>query len=203
MDMKTLDEIAIEKQTDRATVFTRTYAKPHGYAPHYDHWFTPLRDKPVKLLEIGVGGGEGIQMWLEYFLDGEIFGTDVNADTNPWDRPGKNGRYTFVQGSQSDPTFWRCFLADHGGDWDIIVDDGGHANDQIITSFRELWPVLKSGGFYCIEDLNCGYGPGSIFVKSGWPSHMEFLRARVDELHLNDGIRCIYFAKELAILQKA
>ena len=61
--MKSLDEIAIACQTDRASVFTRTYAKPHGYARHYDHLFGHLRHEPVKLLEIGAAGGEGIQMW--------------------------------------------------------------------------------------------------------------------------------------------
>ena len=65
--MKTLDELAIACATDRASVFTRTWGKPHDYARHYDKLFTPLRDKPIKLLEIGVGGGEGIRMWSGLF----------------------------------------------------------------------------------------------------------------------------------------
>jgi Methyltransferase domain len=204
MDSSSLDELAIKHQTDRASVFTRTWGKPHDYARHYDHIFEGLRKQPVKFLEIGVGGGEGIKMWLDYFshVDARIYGVDNQRDTNLWDKPGTTERYTFVYGDQSCETFWKCFEVDYGRNWDIIIDDGGHYSDQIITTFHALWPLVKRGGFYAIEDLGVSYGAGSIFVRA--QNHMDFIRGLLDDLNTNPetAIESVYFSKELVILQK-
>lgn len=203
--MKTLDDIAIACQTDRASVFTRTYAKPHDYARHYDKLFTPLRDQPVKLLEIGVGGGEGVRMWLEYFENSRVFGVDIAHDTNPWDTVGSkaHSRYSFANGDQTDPEFWSRFIRLLGGDWDIIIDDGLHSNIAVIATFNALWPHVKPGGFYAVEDLNVAYGGTSYFVSPVWPDQVAFLKGKVDELNQVGGIDSIYFSKELAVLRKA
>ena len=205
--MKTLDQIAVEHQTDRASVFTRTYGKPHGYASHYDRAFAHLRHQPVKLLEIGAAGGEGIKMWLEYFdhPESQVVGVDIVSNTNEWNMPGQisNPRYKFCQGDQACPTFWECFKVDFGKDWDVIIDDGGHFNDQIITTFNALWPVVKPVGFYAIEDLGVDC-PGSIFVKPWLLIHTAFLQGLQAEMNLRlGGIDSIHLSRELAILRKA
>ena len=112
------------------------------------------------------------------------------------DKPGENG-------DQTCEVFWRCFIADYGKDFDIVIDDGGHFNDGIITSFNGLWPYVKPGGFYAVEDLGCAYGPGSIFVKPGFYSHMEWLHQTIDNLNIGIGTDSIYFSRELAVLRKA
>lgn len=40
-----------------------------------------------------------------------------------------------------------------GGNFDIVLDDGGHTYQQQLTSFQALWPSVASGGLYVIEDL--------------------------------------------------
>ena len=208
--MKTLDEIAIEMQTDRASVFTRTYGKPHGYASHYDKLFSPLRSDPVRLLEIGVGGGEGVKMWKRYFHGfPTICGVDIVHDTNPWDTPtvSQSGPvpqwYYFTQGDQCDPEFWKKFIESNGGDFDIIIDDGLHSNIAVITTFNALWQHVKPGGFYAVEDLNVAYGGPSFFVSANWPNQIDFLKGKIDELNRVGGIDSIYWSKELCVLRKA
>jgi hypothetical protein len=39
----------------------------HSYTYYYDKLFTPLRDKPILMLEIGICGGGSLKMWYEYF----------------------------------------------------------------------------------------------------------------------------------------
>lgn len=204
--MKTLDEIAFEHKTDRATVFTRTPGgKPHGYAPHYDQIFKSIRLDPVKLLEIGVASGEGIKMWLEYFPMGDIFGVDIVHDTNVWntpgakDTPGNKSRYTFETGDQGSVEFWRKFVVEHGK-FDIIVDDGSHINTDVIVSFAELWSHVNPGGFYCIEDMATAYDPA--FVKSNFPDHVTWFKGRIDDMNLGNEIDWMRFSEELCIIRK-
>lgn len=205
MTPESLDSIMQRHGSDKASVFTRTYAKPKDYCRHYEQFFAPLRDQPVKFLEIGVGGGESIRGWLDYFPNAQVFGVDIVHDTNPWDSPGTmhHPRYRFVTADQSSDVFWQCFIADFHGDWDVICDDGGHASNQIITSFNHLWPVVKPGGLYIVEDLGVAYGDGS-FVPAGWPNHMAWLKTLVDGMNIGSGdIDSIYFSRELAVLRKA
>lgn len=205
MGLKTLDEIAISFQTDKATAFTRTYARPKGFTVHYDKLFYPIRNEKLKVLEIGVAGGESIQMWLEYFPNSQVCGVDIVQSTNPWNTPGSSPdpRYWFVHNDQTDVTGWACFLADNGKDWDIVIDDGSHCNDGILTSFASLWPALKPGGFYAVEDLGAGYTPGSVHLKPGFKTHHQWLCEEIESMHNNtSSSQSIYFANELAIFVK-
>jgi len=194
--MKSLDEIGIEQQTDRASVFTRTYAKPHGYCAHYDRLFSPLRADPVKLLEIGVGGGEGIRMWQEYFFNGKIFGVDNNPDA------AKVKGTTFVLGDQSSEVFWQCFIADYGSDWDVVIDDGSHFANHVIAAFKCLWPHVKPGGFYAIEDLGVAYSPGTIFIPPGTENHMDWIFRKVHQMNEGTNISRIHLSRELVVFSK-
>lgn len=202
--MKTLDELAITYGTDKGTLKADfPDGRGHGYAPQYDRLFAALRQMPVTLLEIGVGGGESIMMWLEYFPLAKVIGVDTTRDTNKWNTPGTIDRYTFVNGDQSCKTFWACFLADYGNNWDIVIDDGSHRADHIITTFECLWPAVSPRGLYAIEDLGCSYGAGSVHVVNGWPSHMDWLKAKLDEINLGHEIEWAHFSKELAVFKKA
>ena len=191
--MKTLDQIMIEHESDKASVFTRTWAKPHNYCVHLERFFEPLRDKPIKLVEIGVGGGESIRAWLEYFSQAQVFGVDLVARTNEWNDPDAkpDPRYTFVNGDQSNAVFWASFIKVRGGDWDVVIDDGSHKSSDIVTTHKCLWGHVKSGGFYEVEDLGAAVEAGDGFQKL------------VKSIFKGDS-ECdfIYFARELAILRK-
>lgn len=191
--MKTLDEIAIHYQTDKASQFSRTYAKPHDYCRHIERFFEPLRDKPVKLLEVGVGSGESIRSWLEYFPNAHVYGVDIVSNTNPWNTPGAktHERYTFACGDQSKTEFWNKFVEVYGGEWSIICDDGSHLAKDIRQAFASMWPHVNSGGLYEIEDLN--FDTTSIPWTQTLVSYMHSGILEIDS---------IYFARELAILRK-
>ncbi len=50
----------------------------HTYLKHYDELFYPLKDKKIKMLEIGVHTGGSIMLWNKYFKDCTVFGMDIN-----------------------------------------------------------------------------------------------------------------------------
>lgn len=194
MPVRTLDEICIACETDKGTV----HPVAHGYAPRYERVFDSFRNKPIKMLEIGVGGAQSIRAWLEYFPKAQVFGLDNNPDAvkGPYDR------YTFVLGDQSNRDFWSHFVQSYGSDWDLIIDDGGHFSGGIVTSFECMWPHIKSGGLYAIEDLGCAYG--QIFQTPGFPNHMDFIKSLAENANKGErSIHSILLSRELAILTKA
>jgi len=192
--MDSLDTIAQRHGTDKATVFTRTWAKPHGYTPHLERFFSELREKPIRLLEIGVGGGESVRTWLEYFPNAQVHAIDIVQDTNPWNSPKEkpHERYTFCHGDQSCSTFWSCFLANHGDNlWDVVIDDGSHVSADIIKTFDALWPHVAPGGIYEIEDLQVA------------PETLPWLMGFVPESASGVGDKAsIALSKELVIIKK-
>ncbi len=199
--MKTLDEIAIKRGTDKATTHP---TGAHGYTPHYDRAFQDIRNKPVKVLEVGVGGGESIMMWLDYFPKADVIGVDISEHTNEWNDPTEspNSRYRFYKGDQTSSDFWKSVEKKEKA-FDVIVDDGGHRNDQIIVTFCSLWFLLNPMGFYCIEDLGVCYTSGSVFVVPAYPSHSNFLKAKLDEIMQGQhNIDWMSLSKELVIIRK-
>jgi predicted O-methyltransferase YrrM len=143
---QSLDEIGLKFQTDKAS-------HHHGYLGFYERFFADLRDrKDLRLLEIGVHQGASARMWEEYFPDGRIIGVDVNPDA----RQHASGRIVVELADQSDVAALVA-LGAHGP-FDIIIDDGSHVWDHQITSFRYLYPLLKAGGYYVMEDIDTSFG---------------------------------------------
>ena len=55
------------------------------------------------------------------------------------------------RGDQSDKLFLSKVIKQIGRP-SIIIDDGSHKSDDITTSFKYLFPKLKNGGLYVVED---------------------------------------------------
>lgn len=190
----TLEEIAsLQSQTGPKT---DKVAEAHDYLRFYELEFSPIRDELIKFMEIGVQTGSSIRLWLEYFSKAKVFGIDIDPMTFPVD-----DRYTFVQGDQSSAPFWESFVSTHGSEWDVIIDDGGHHSGQIITSFESLWPHVKPGGVYIIEDLAQAYVES--FQTPGFPNHMDFISQLLHSINRGErDAESMRFSKELAIMRK-
>jgi hypothetical protein len=155
----------------------------HYYTPLYEQWFRHLRYTPVRLLEIGVGGytkthhgGDSLRMWKRYFPKGQIISIDL------YDKSAlQENRIRIYQGDQSDALFLQKLSQDEGP-FDIIVDDGSHVQSHIIASFEALFPLMKSGGIYVIEDTQTSYWPkyeGSTAEMKTVPSAMNYFINRI------------------------
>lgn len=132
----------------------------HDYPPNYYHLFKHLRDKPVRLLEIGVGGyqdadrgGESLEVWRDFFPLGQIVGIDIQKKDLDLGE-----RVTILQGSQVDAEFLAEVVREHGP-FDIIIDDGSHQNEHVVTSFELLYGDLAEGGIYVAEDVQTAFFP--------------------------------------------
>lgn len=130
----------------------------HFYTSHYQEHLKSFKYKRIRLLEIGVGGykspekgGNSLRMWKRYFPFGKIFSIDIYDKSAHEER-----RIKIFKGSQIDPDFLNEVIRKIG-EIDIIIDDGSHINEHVINSFHYLFPKLKDGGIYIIEDTQTSY----------------------------------------------
>ena len=120
----------------------------HDYLYWYDLHFAPHRKTAKKVVEIGVQTDRSILMWEEYFENAEIIGVDIAEYCKEFE----GGRKKIIIGDQCDRVFLKKLAQEINGA-DIIIDDGLHSDDAITRSFEYLFPALKNGGVYVIEDI--------------------------------------------------
>jgi hypothetical protein len=155
--MHSLIDIARRYKTDKAE---------HGhYLENYERFLGPMREQPVKLLELGIRDGGSLLMWRDFFPEGEIAGLDIMAAAI--DDP--SGRVHAYVGEQQDTALLDKIAAAHAPEgFDVIIDDCSHIGTLARTSFKHLFPNhLKSGGIYIVEDWGCGYW-------DDWPDGVRF-----------------------------
>lgn len=156
----------------------------HWYTPQYEFHFQKLRNKSINLLEIGVGGydkpysgGSSLRMWKRYFPKANIFSFDIYDKS-----PHQESRIKIYQGSQVDPEFLDA-VCNEIGNMDIIIDDGSHLNEHVLFTFHHLFPKLKSGGIYVIEDTQTSYWEhygGQLEERNNPKTIMGYFKSLVD-----------------------
>ncbi len=121
----------------------------HDYLRWYDLHFTPFRESATKIVEVGVETDRSIKMWEEYFPNATVYGIDVADHCLEF----AGGRRRIHIGDQMDADFLSNFVDETGGEFDAIIDDGLHTPSAIKASFVNLFPSLKRGGVYVVEDI--------------------------------------------------
>jgi len=181
--------------------------KPMSYFPVYEKYFFPLRDRKIKVLEIGVENGGSLQMWRQYFHpDSEIIGIDINPACRQFEQPG----IRIHIGDQSDMHFLRSVI-DQEKEFDIIIDDGGHHVYHQIISFEILYPHTKS--IYLCEDTGTSYQSiyGGGLKRHG--TFIEMSKSLVDQLYSFESSEIqktyfslntlgIYFYRSIVVFEK-
>jgi hypothetical protein len=173
----------------------------HRYAQHYATHFQCFRKKRLNILEIGVGGydnpkygGESLRMWKNYFPKAMIYAIDIYEKS-----AHQEERIKIFQGSQANEAFLKD-VCEKTGPLDIIIDDGSHVNEHVITSFKVLFPLLKNGGIYAVEDTQTSYWPRMGTDELGGDSEnvnnrnttMGFFKSLVDGLNHSEYLKPDY-----------
>jgi hypothetical protein len=102
-----------------------------------------------------------VTLWKKLFPNAELWEAEYNAKcVEKAKQDGMLDGISVLVGDQSDnATLDRWIQESNGADFDIVIDDGGHSNCMIYNSFNKLWPRLKAGGLYFIEDIQGGHSP--------------------------------------------
>lgn len=174
-----LNKLAVINKTDKQDV--------HSYSKKYQKFFHKLRKKKINLLEIGVGGYDSpengdasLRMWKTYFLRGHIYVIDIYDKSLLQEK-----RIKIFQGSQTDEVFLFDVMRSIKDAPDIIIDDGSHYCEHIIKTFNVLFPNLKNGSIYVVEDTQTSYrenSGGSIDLNAPYTT-INYFKKLVDSIN--------------------
>ena len=190
---ETLSSLSNESLDSLAKIYKTDKGWAHGYPPIYEKWLHGYRRKPIRMLEIGVGGyakthfgGNSLRMWKRYFSKGIITGIDIHDKKEFAEK-----RIHIYQGDQAEAEFLKKVNQEQGP-FDIILDDGSHQQAHILASYQTLFPLLKPGGIYIIEDTQTAYWPkyqGSTQLMKTIPSSMNHIIDRIHHVNRSEWIK--------------
>ena len=122
----------------------------HGYSKFYEKVFLEFKDKKINVLEIGSFYGNASAAMFFYFRNANIFGADINPDM--FNYTSKRMTSFFVNSSSTSSI--QKNIIDKKIKYKIIIEDASHMlKDQIISLFY-LFPILESGGYFIVEELD-------------------------------------------------
>jgi hypothetical protein len=165
--------------------------------------FKSINNRKIVILEIGVRGGGGIEMFYKFFHDTrcEIHGIDIESRVQRIHETYPQCQLHY--GDQADPYFLKRVVQKIGQPIDIVLDDGGHFMHQQIISFETLFPDVANGGVYVIEDTHTSYDKN--FTNGTTPTLIDYMKQKIDdchETHENDMMSLQFFHGIVAVHKK-
>ncbi|KXJ87794.1 hypothetical protein Micbo1qcDRAFT_178865 [Microdochium bolleyi] len=192
-------EVATKHGTDKVT--------DHQYHFMYEKYMPALRNKRIKMLEIGLGcnmgygPGHSYHTWLEYFPHVDLYYIEYDAVcAQKWASATKGA--TIFTGDQADVAFLNEVIRKTGGGFDIIIDDGGHQMTQQKVSLEQLWKAVKPGGIYFLEDLQTSYMPDyggdeTLGKNPKRKTMMKYIYEMLDDKMRPDGTKHVELTSDL------
>jgi hypothetical protein len=182
-----LDSLANELELDKGTVDSKTLSWGNVFTSHYTWGYTQIYEKymsafresslPITFFEIGIADPRfafgSIKLWLSYFkninlycldnFDNETNGITVMNNIQTVTTLGAN----FFYGNQGVKEDWDFIENRLRNSVDFLVEDGSHTSHHMMYSLWRSIPLLKSGAYYFMEDIQdpvSMFGPSNVDV---------------------------------------
>lgn len=165
-----LDDLAITHKSDKSSRY-------HNYAVKYDKILSPYMHTFTDVLEIGVSQGQSTRMWTDYFNKATIHAADINKASAICQQYSNRIKFHLIDQRN------RAQLKnlEQYSPFDLIIDDGNHYWMEQILTFETLFPYVRSGGIYIVEDTTTSYWKE---YKNNPISPVEYFKKLVDEVNL-------------------
>ncbi|MBX9941273.1 MAG: class I SAM-dependent methyltransferase [Candidatus Obscuribacterales bacterium] len=149
------DQDAIWKESPHFQLY-----KPRELVEQYGETLQTYGLAPQNILELGLYDGGSLVLWHWLFQPEKIVGVDiVSSGDSKYFRQYKDEHQlkdklkTYWGVDQKDGEALRQIVAENfKTDLDLIIDDASHYYEETKASFETLYPLLKPGGLYIIED---------------------------------------------------
>ena len=137
----------------------------HNYTTFYYSIFKDLRDKKLRIFELGLGTnnitipsnmgsngrpGASLYGWQEFFYNSEIFGADIDTDIL-----FNTDKIKTFYCDQTNPSIIQNMWNESNleENFDIIIEDGLHTFNANVCFFENSIHKLKLNGYFIIEDI--------------------------------------------------
>jgi hypothetical protein len=154
----------------------------HSYLETYQGLFEKKKYETINLLEVGIAYGGSIKLWRDYFVNGYIYGIDVNDPILIKDHSILNdNRVTlFSRTNAYDANFIENNL--RNVEFDFVIDDGPHSLQSMIDFINLYSKKLKENGILIIEDVQEYYWLD--ILKNNTPDELKQYIKYVDIRHI-------------------
>lgn len=175
----------------------------HNYTTIYSVLFGNLRDRPLRIFELGLGTGNphfafnmgldgqpgaSLRGWRELFPHALMYGADIDRDIL-FEEDRIKTFYCDQLDSGAIRDLWSQPVLQGG--MDIIIDDGLHTFEANTLFLDGSLEQLNPGGVYVIEDISresiqsCWYQQLEMIYSKRWPSYefalVELPNSRYDK----------------------
>jgi len=140
-----LFELIDNSRTDKNTT--------HSYLERYETLFQVKKDTAKNILEIGIQDGGSIKLWYDYFLKATIYGLDIRKIKDVWPEIKNKPRIKIGCFDAYDKKFIENQMKPLNVKFDIMIDDGPHTLDSMISFIENYLPMLADDGIFVIEDV--------------------------------------------------
>ena len=136
--------------------------------------------RATRIVELGIAQGGSAALFALYARPDHLVAVDLSPDPigpleDLIDRRGLRGSTHTTYGiDQADRGSLGPCLAPFGDEpIDLVLDDASHRYNETLASFNHLFPRIRPGGVYAVEDWDWAHLPGAAEMaestdSSGW-----------------------------------
>lgn len=144
------------------------FYKVKGLVDEFEKFWSSCRGFGCRnALELGVWDGGSLAFWMEVLQPVKLVGVDImdRGDSAYFQRYVTSRRLhdrlkTHWRTDQRDAERLRHIVStEFQGPLDLVIDDASHCYEATKASFETLFPLLRPGGLYLIEDWAWGHWP--------------------------------------------
>lgn len=131
----------------------------HNYSPVYSKHLHLFLNQTCNIAEIGILTGIGLAIWCDIFPTSNVYGLDINLNnyTQNYDTLLSKGAFannkphvfTFDQYEDNKNYIGQIT---NNKKFKIVIDDGAHSKETILTTLESFIPHLEDEFVYFIED---------------------------------------------------
>ena len=151
---ESLDKLFFYYGSDKGNFFQKIKDQGHGFAGFYTQHLKHLKQKEIKILEIGSYAGASAAAFAKYFVNSSVYCFDINISKFVFS--SKNIHVYGLDINNEDKLkkiLEKINLESNSNFFDIIIDDGSHYLSDVLFSLKTLFEYVQKGGVYIIEDF--------------------------------------------------
>ncbi|MGH9380128.1 MAG: class I SAM-dependent methyltransferase [Thermoanaerobaculia bacterium] len=177
--------------------------------PVFVDYYKSLRDRrPRAILEIGMFDGGSMVLLDKLYQPAVLVGVDI-CDELPALEVYRRSRphiRTLYRTSQDDPGLPDRLRQHFPNGIDLIVDDASHHYNRTRKTFQHLFPLLRPGGLYVIEDWQWAHQEPYQSPENGWygdPALTNLLFDLIVNLPIDPRLALLTIRHDLAAIEKS